>query len=70
MCESGGEDVSQVYERVYGSNLMNINFNQNFPIFWSIIINIYNKLLDREWKERKKERTNKTFYLKINLTRL
>jgi len=33
MCESGGEDVSQVYERVYESKLMNININQNLPIF-------------------------------------
>ncbi len=33
MCESGEEDMSQVYRRVYEAMLMNINFNQDFPIF-------------------------------------
>jgi E3 ubiquitin-protein ligase DOA10 len=53
MCEPGGEDVSQVYRRVYESKSMNINFNQNFPIFFDLLIQIYNIRLRFERKKKK-----------------
>jgi hypothetical protein len=48
MCESGGEDVSQVYRHVYESMLMNINFNQDFSNLFDLYLQITTMILDQD----------------------
>ena len=57
-CESGGEDVSQVYRHVYESKSMNIKFNRNFNLF-DLLLQISN-IKSRFERKKKKKKIKKT----------